>query len=318
MAITRRTALASSAAAAAAVISNQARSATTAPFRAEPGTIRFCLNTSTIRGQKVGLEKEIELAGKAGYDGIEPWIPNLREYLSNGGSAAELKQRIADAGLTVDSAIGFAQWIHEDETRRTAALDEARRDMDMLRSIGGTRIAAPPIGAHGGDSPRLDLDVVTERFAALQKIGDETGIIPQLEVWGFSRNLSRLGEAAYVAAQTGHPQSCLLLDTYHVFRGGSDFGGLSLFSDDSLQVFHINDYPADPPREEMRDADRVYPGDGIAPMDEILRMLGGNGRSITLSLELFNPNYWTEDAEAVVRTGLQKMQQAVRKAGLAE
>lgn len=317
MAITRRTALAASAAAAAAM-SEPARSASPAAVRGESGTIRFCLNTSTIRGQKVGLEKEIELAGKAGYDGIEPWIPNLREYLANGGSADELKKRIADAGLTVDSAIGFAQWIHEDDERRAAALEEARRDMDMLRSIGGTRIAAPPVGAHGGDSPRLDLDVVTERFAALQKIGDDTGVIPQLEVWGFSRNLSRLGEVAYVAAQTGHPHSCLLLDTYHVFRGGSDFGGLSLFSDDSLQVFHINDYPAEPPREEMRDSDRVYPGDGIAPMDSILRTLGGTGRSITLSLELFNPNYWNEDAEVVVRTGLMKMQQAVRKAGLTE
>lgn len=281
------------------------------------GRIRYCLNTSTIRGQKVGLEQEIAMAAAAGYDGIEPWIPNIRDYLKNGGTAEDLGKRIADAGLTVDSAIGFAQWIHPDDSRRANALEEARRDMDMLRMIGGTRLAAPPVGAHSGNSPVLDLDVVTERFAALQKIGDDSGVIPQLEVWGFSTNLSRLGEVAYVAAQTGHPQSCLLLDTYHIHRGGSEFGGLSVFSDEALQVFHMNDYPATPRREELKDADRVYPGDGIAPMDAILQALAGGGRSITLSLELFNPTYWMEDAADVVKTGLQKMQASVKRAGLA-
>ena len=115
---------------------------------------RFCLNTSTIRGQKSGILREVELAAAAGYDGIEPWIPNLREFRDQGGSIPDLGKRIADAGLTVDSAIGFAQWIHPDQATRTQALEEARRDMDMLKQMGGTRIAAPPVGAHSGDAPR--------------------------------------------------------------------------------------------------------------------------------------------------------------------
>jgi 2-keto-myo-inositol isomerase len=274
---------------------------------------RFCLNTSTIRGQKPGVVREVEIASAAGYDGIEPWIPNLREYVQQGGSLKELRQRISDSGLTVDSAIGFAQWIHDDPTTREEALEEAKRDMDMLKQIGGTRIAAPPVGAHQADSARVELSAAAERFAALQKVGDQTGILPQLEVWGFSKNLSRLGEVAYVAAETGHPGTCLLLDTYHIFKGGSDFSGLALFSDASLQVFHINDYPSEPSRENMNDSHRVYPGDGIAPLTNILRMLGGEGRSVTLSLELFNPEYWKQDPLEVAKTGIAKMRSEVAK-----
>ena len=107
---------------------------------------RYCLNTSTIRGQKTGILKEVEIAAAAGYDGIEPWIPNLREFRDQGGSISDLSKRIADSGLTVDSAIGFAQWIHPDQATRTQALEEARKDMDMLKQLGGTRIAAPPVG----------------------------------------------------------------------------------------------------------------------------------------------------------------------------
>ncbi len=61
---------------------------------------RFCLNTSTIRGQKSGIVREVEIAAAAGYDGIEPWIPNLREFRDQGGSIADLGKRIADAGLS--------------------------------------------------------------------------------------------------------------------------------------------------------------------------------------------------------------------------
>lgn len=274
---------------------------------------RFCLNTSTIREPKLGIEKEVEIAGAAGYDAIEPWIPTLREFVSGGGKLADLGKRISDAGLTVESAIGFAQWIVDDENRRKEALEEAKRDMDMLREIGGTRIAAPPVGAHQGDSPKLELQVVAERFRALLEVGDQVGVVPQLEIWGFSNNLSRLGEVMYVVGETGHPQACLLLDIYHLYRGGSDFTGLGLLSDNALQVFHVNDYPATPSREKMNDADRIYPGDGIAPMSEILNAIGGHGRSIVLSLELFNRDYWKLDPLEVAKTGLARMKAAVEK-----
>jgi len=303
---------------AAAAVATATPGNSTSGFALTPGpaasSVRYCLNTSTLRGQKLGIVREVAIAAQAGYQGLEPWIPNLREFVQQGGSLDDLRKQISDAGLTVDSAIGFAQWIHPDDTARTKALEEARRDMDMLRQIGGTRIAAPPVGAHQADSPLVELSAAAERFAALQQIGSDAGVQPQLEVWGFSKNLSRLGEVAYVAAETGDPGTLLLLDTYHIHKGGSDFAGLSLFSDQSLQVFHMNDYPAEPPRAQINDSHRVYPGDGIAPLNQIIQMLAGNGRSITLSLELFNPEYWKQDAAVVAATGLAKMRSAVEQA----
>ena len=288
------------------------------PESERTNVIKYCLNTSTIREPKLGIEKEVDIAAAAGYDSIEPWIPNLKEYVSAGGKLPDLRKRISDAGLTVESAIGFAQWIVDDEGRRKEALEEAKRDMDMLKEIGGIRIAAPPVGAHQGDSPKIDLMVVSDRFRALLDVGDQTGVVPQLEVWGFSKNLSRLGEVMYVVGETGHPKACLLLDIYHIFKGGSDFTGLNLLSDHALQVFHVNDYPASPLREEMSDAHRVYPGDGIAPMSKILNAIAGGSQNIVLSLELFNREYWKQDPLEVARTGLAKMRAAVEKAATAE
>jgi len=56
----------------------------------------LCLNTATIRGQKLGLVKEIEVAAKAGYQAIEPWVASIEAYQKEGGSLPDLKRRIAE------------------------------------------------------------------------------------------------------------------------------------------------------------------------------------------------------------------------------
>jgi 2-keto-myo-inositol isomerase len=270
----------------------------------------YSLNTSTIRGQSLPITAEVDLAAKAGYQAIEPWISELETYTRDGGSLRDLGRRISDAGLRVESSIGFAEWIVDDEGLRRKGLEAARRAMDMVRQIGGRRLAAPPAGAV--KQADLSLARATERYRALLDIGAQIGVVPQVEVWGFSRSLSRLGECAMLAIDSGHSQACVLADVYHLHKGGSGFTGLKLLSGAALQVFHMNDYPAKPGRADITDAHRVYPGDGVAPLVTMLRDLRHAGFRGVLSLELFNPQYWKQDALTVARTGLDKMRAVVR------
>ncbi len=282
--------------------------------RSRDFAVRYCLNTGTILGHELSLAEQIDLAAKAGYDGIEPWTRDIRKYKDEGGSLRDLGKRIGDHGLRVESAIGFARWIVDDEDERRNGLEDARRDMELVAALGGTRIAAPPAGASGQDSPKLDLFVIAERYRALLDTGQKIGVTPQVEVWGPSKNLSRLGEAVFVAVESGHPDACVLPDVYHIYRGGSGFAGLGVISGTALHCFHVNDYPTDRPRETLNDADRVYPGDGNAPLTEILQTLRRTGFQGALSLELFNRDYWKRPAEEVARTGLAKMKSAVAHA----
>lgn len=290
--------------------SSDAAGRTTSPKDVDE--MRYCLNTSTIREQGLDLKAEIELAAKTGYDGIEPWIREITKYRDEGGSLNDLAKLLEDNQLKVENAIGFAKWIVDDETERAQGLEQAKRDMDLVRQLGGSRIAAPPVGATNIEA--FDLFRAAERYGELLKVGREIGVTPQLELWGFSKTLSRLGELAFVATECGQPDAAVLPDVYHIFKGGSDFHGLRLIEADRIEVFHFNDYPSHPPREEMKDADRVYPGDGIAPIDAIFGELLQRGFKGTLSLELFNPEYWKQDAELVARTGIEKMKASIAKA----
>jgi 2-keto-myo-inositol isomerase len=309
--LSRRQLLAATGGAVAAVTATAITDKTAeAAIAANPFT--YCLNTSTIRGQKLALDKEIEIASKAGYSAIEPWVHKIHEYAGAGGDLRDLKKRIADLGLTVESAISFFQWIVDDNSRRAKGFEQAKLDMDILAQIGGKRIAAPPAGATR--EPGLDLIKAAERYRELLEIGDKIGVVPQIELWGPSKNLHRLGQCMFVVIESGHPKACFMPDVYHIYKGGSAFTGLKLLSAHAIQVFHLNDYPADPPRDKISDRDRVMPGDGIAPLTQILRDLCAAGNRAVLSLELFNPDYWKQDSLTVAKIGLKKMKDAVNKA----
>jgi 2-keto-myo-inositol isomerase len=277
--------------------------------RAEP--FGFCLNTSTIRGQKLPLVQEIEIAARAGFQGVEPWVSELDQHVKEGKSLKDLGKLVRDRGLVVADVIGFAEWIVDDEARRRKGLEDARRIMEMLQVIGCKHLAAPPAGAtnQGG----LDLFQAAERYAELCKLGESMGVVPAVEMWGFSKNLHRLGEAVLVAMESGYPKACVLPDVYHFYKGGSNPRGVRLLNKDAIAILHVNDYPAKN-RTTITDADRVYPGDGVAPLKDLfgdLRTIGYRGM---LSLEMFNRDYWQKDALTVAMTGLEKLRGAVRAA----
>ncbi len=274
---------------------------------------KFSLNMGTLLGHKLGLVKEVEVASKAGYAGIEPWISAIDEYVKQGGDLKEMRKRIEDAGLTVEGGIGFPEWIVEDEGRRAKGVERAKREMDLLGQIGGKRLAVPPAGAT--DVVGLDLGRAAERYRVLLEAGDSIGVVPQLELWGFSKCLNRLSQCVTVALETGHPKACVLADIYHLHKGGSGFQGLRMLSSGTMQVFHMNDFPAEPPRAKIDDSFRVFPGDGVAPLKQVMTDLRGLGGQIVLSLELFNREYWKRDALEVAKEGLDKMKAAAALAG---
>jgi len=279
---------------------------------AKPEPFRYCFNTSTIRGQKLPLVEVVEIVAKAGYHAIEPWIDEIEHYKQAGGSLPDLGKRLRDHGITVEDGIGFAAWIVDDPTERAKGLETAKRDMDMLAQIGGKHLAAPPVGAT--EIAHFDLRKAAERFRALMDIGDQCGVVPMAEVWGFSKTMQTLGEAAQVAIGSDHPKACILPDIYHLYKGGSGFNGLKLLSSAAVHVFHVNDYPAQPPRETITDADRVYPGDGIAPLGQVFRDLKAIGYTGVLSIELFNHSYYAQDPLVVAKTALEKLRAAVQRA----
>ncbi len=276
-----------------------------APTVASAAPFIYCLNMATIRGHKLGFVKELEVASQAGFSAVEIWMDTLQGYIAQGGSLKEAKKRLDGLGIKVENCIGFAEWIVNDDAGRSKGLEQMKKEMDILAQIGCKRTAAPPKG--GTDLPLLDLKRVAERYRAVLDLGDASGVAPHLELWGFSKNLGKASECMYVALESGHPKAKVLLDIFHLYKGGSSIETLPLISKNAVEILHMNDYTAEKPPATIVDADRIYAGDGVAPIRRVLQILQSSERPLVISFEVFNKGYYSQDALVVTKTALAKM-----------
>lgn len=280
------------------------------------GEDRIALNLGTILQYKLPFLKQLELVSQAGFRHVEIWLHLLEQYLQEGGTLEELSHRLSDWNLHVVGAIGFTPWGVNDESRRREALETMKRDMERMAVLGATTLAAAPAGIYNRED--VELAALAQRYRELLECGETVGVFPQLEIWGAGKTLSKLSDAIWVAVESAHPRAALLLDVYHLFRGGNDFTSLRQLNGRMMTNFHWNDYPGDIAREEQQDGDRVFPGEGVAPLTEIAQTLRDTGFTGTFSLEIFNRNYvqkWPEPLD-MLRVAYRKMRDSLQKAGI--
>lgn len=279
--------------------------------RENPSPFRISLNTSTISGYKLPVREQIELCAETGFDGIELWVRDVETYMAEGGTPEEIARLLKDSNLILENMISFSDWIADDPDKREEGCRNMQKDMELTARLGGKYIAAPVQGLIMFD--RSKLPEYAERYTKILEAGDQTGVIPILELWG-TGHLNQLSDTLHIVTGTLHPKATILLDFYHLYRGGNSFDSLHLVNGSALPVFHINDYPATPERIRLNDSDRVFPGDGICPFDELLPVLYKSGFRGGLSVELFNRTYWEEmDVRTVLKQSYEKTVRVIRK-----
>jgi sugar phosphate isomerase/epimerase len=154
----------------------------------------------------------------------------------------------------------------------------------------------------------FDLARGGDDYGKLLQLGRQIGVAPAMEYLGFMKSVYTIEQAWQIATDANDADATLIMDPFHILRGGGSIDSIALVPGDKVAIWHWNDVPASPPVGEQTDADRVLPGDGVGPLREIEALALRQGYSGFVSLELFNPQLWEEDPEKVARTGLEKMQ----------
>jgi sugar phosphate isomerase/epimerase len=249
-------------------------------------------------------------------DAVEGRVPRdraldhgTRRLHGQGGTLRDLGKRIADAA-SVEDAIAFNSILDDDDARRAASMEKLKADMDKVAQIGGKRIAAPP----GNSRAAVSLDNAAKYYREALELGEMMGVLPLLELWGTHPVLGPLSHGIYVTVAAGRADASLLLDVFHLYKSGTPFTALKQINGASLHVMHLNDYPQAADSSTLNDGNRVYPGDGVAPLRQILRDMRDNGFRGYFSLELFNKEYWTHSADENLKTAMEKIRATVRSA----
>jgi sugar phosphate isomerase/epimerase len=208
---------------------------------------------------------------------------------------------LKQAGLAVPSVIAVLGWIGCADSERDARRAEAVRRMEQAKALGSPFIVAtPPRG-------QVDLERAGGDYRELLEIGRRIGVRPMMEFLGFVEHVNNINTAWEIVERAGDPTGTIVIDFFHMVRGQrTTLEDLRALPVDRIGIVHLDDVPYSKPFSEMSDADRVYPGDGDIPLDEMLETLRAMQYRGPVSLELFNREYWEQDPAQVVQTGFEK------------
>jgi 2-keto-myo-inositol isomerase len=259
------------------------------------GSMFVCMHE--ISSDKFDFKPAMEGYAKAGIRAVEPVLTKVREFAQR-ESPATAKRLLGDLGLKAVSSSNQLG-LPEPGEARAKSLDDLKWKVELAREIGADRLVAPSAGA--GQYTLDDYKRGVDNLREAGEIAKPFSVTLMLEFARTSRFAQCLPTALKLVRETNHPNVRVMIDTWHFWGGTSKFEDLDLLRDGELHHLHFEDVPADPPREIQVQPDRVFPGEGIAPLRRIVELLKKKKYAGPASLEMFNPAIQAMDPYELAR-----------------
>lgn len=257
--------------------------------------MKIALNPNTI--QKADFETQLDACAQAGYEGFELMYPVLRDYLGSGHSLAGVKEMLADKGVKpIAVSIDSPFWQLEEGDVKSEAVARVSRCSEYC-NVFGCDIVTVCSGLRSGTLERAAGDL-----AAICEIAKAHNVTICYEALGFAEKYRDIRNTLALLDKADCDNCGILLDSFHLHRGGSSLDDIDLIPTDRIILAHISDV-RDVPVEEMVDLDRVFPGDGILDLRAFVGKLREKDYAGYVSLEIFNEAYWAEDPYVIARNG---------------
>ena len=250
---------------------------------ARTGGLVVCMHE--MSSDRFDFRTAMEGYARAGIRAVEPQLTKVREFAQKESTAAA-RRLLDDLGLKAVSSSNQLGLIEPGDAR-ARSLEDLKWKAELAQAIGCDRLVAPSTGTGQYTADDYKRGVANLHEAA--EVARPFGVTLMLEFARTSRFAASLPTALKLVREANHPNVRVMIDTYHFWGGISKFEDLDLLRDGELHHLHFEDVPADPPREILGQPDRVFPGEGIAPLRRIVEALKQKKYSGPASLELFNP-----------------------------
>jgi 2-keto-myo-inositol isomerase len=273
--------------------------------------MKLALNGATI--MRSPLARDVEIASACGYGALEVWAGKLDSYLAR-HTLADLRDAMRTAGIAPWCINSIENITLLDAGGRAALLDEVERVAAVARAIEAPSIVVVP--GTGGAPDRAT--VIDDAVAVLRMMTDAAGgEALAFEFLGKPRcHVPTLDMAIEIVERVDRGNVGLVIDTFHFYAGGSRLEDIARVPVDRLLVVHLNGCE-DLPKPQLTDGHRLYPGEGVIPIDGILGAIRGIGYDGTFSIEIFREEYWAHDPMLVARTAHEKADAVLSRAGYA-
>ena len=273
-----------------------------------PGKMLLAMHQNTSRA--AGFRASLEGWGRAGIQHVELNDRMLDGFLEN-DTLAGARNLLNDLGLTPVSAAAALPDLWIPGPARESSLESWRQRCDQFAELGLEKIYSPSV---------TNRPVTEEDFAATPQsiheaavIASEYNLTAMIEFIRTSTHLATLTSSLNMIRAADHPNIRPMIDFFHFWSGLSKFEDLDLLEPGELAHAHFQDL-LDAPKELTNNDYRLIPGDGIAPLDAILRKLAEKEYTGALSVELFRSELVNGDPFLVAREIRSKAEAVMREA----
>jgi 2-keto-myo-inositol isomerase len=268
----------------------------------------LAIHQSTSDG--AGYRKSLEGWSRAGIQHVELTNTLLDEFLKS-NSLAAARRVLTDLGHTPVSAATGVIGLCAPDPNRMASLDNLKKRCETYAALGLTYVYATT-GTTQKVAPD-DYRVCLDNMREAADIARQFGMTLLIEFVRNSSFISTLTTLLKLTRAAAHPNLGAMLDCYHFWSGLDKFEDLDLIQPGEIRHVHFQDVP-DMARELLDNTTRVIPGDGIAPLTQILRTLAAKGYAGPLSVELFLPQFRQGDPFEVACEIREKAESVMRQA----
>lgn len=250
--------------------------------------MEFCINEMCL-AQQGDLLSHIADCAAQGVRCMEISKACLLEYLRGGGTLDALREAFVRGGVT-PVCVNSIESVSFNGKRAARVLREASEYLFYCcRAIGCDCVEV--IGSFR--APTQDgAEIEAETAEAITRLSDAArpyGVRLALEYMGVAdSSVQTFAQALSIVRQVGRENVGLLVDTWHHYASGSRADELLRAEGGEIVLAHISDCPACAPGQAIR-ANSFLPGDGDAPLREMLANLSVIGYRGPVSAEIFSP-----------------------------
>ena len=253
------------------------------------------------------LAEALTAAKAGGFDAVELRRVDFDRCATRGLSNAKVLDLVKAAGLPV-SAMGVEYgWFFSGGAERERLFGVFREACENAIAVGcGTMMSA--IGP--GEAP------LTEAVANIHRAGEiagSFGLRLAVEYQYQHPVVSSVDILRDLLARGGQKNVGLLLDAYHLQRGGRPGRGFEDVPGAEIFYVQLSDVPNVPP-PSLPPVDRLPPGKGVVRWTDLFRLLAEKDYRGWLSYEAPNPAYRQRPAADVAREGAEATRRALATA----
>jgi 2-keto-myo-inositol isomerase len=267
----------------------------------------FGLNSWTT-GDAVDAVTDIRVASEAGYQFVELRDWKIERHLASGERLAALRAQACAAGIGVLSVNTLDDCTLHQGAKQAALIERCHQLCEWAAALGAPYVI---VGPSYQQEPALDAATIRARtvaaLGAYGRVAAEHGINIGFEYHGYARcSINNLREALDVLDLVEAPNVGMVIDAFHFYVGGSRLDDLARLGKQRLSIVHLADVDhAD--RSKLGKPNRVLPGEGVLPVQDIVDAVKRLGYEGAYSLELFREEYWVMDPMIVAQKGLASM-----------